>query len=144
MKPITHHLGLLVGALVFMLAVGCRDSIGPPTGAVEVSVTTTGADLGTNGYSVAIDGAAGLIIPVNDTMTLAGLSAGSHSVLLAGLVSNCATSGAANPRTGNVVAGATVQVAFSVTCVATTGSLKITIGTTGTDLPPDGYSASVD
>jgi len=145
MKPITHHRWLLVfGPLVFVLAGGCNDSIGPQIGAVEVTVRTTGADLDTNGYSVAIDGGALRVISVNDTMTLAGLSAGGHSVLLGGLASNCGTFGAANPRPVDVVAGNTAQVAFSVTCVATTGSLMVTLATTGQDWNPNGYSVSVD
>src|SRR6266851_3950707 len=145
MKPITHHRWLLVfGTLVFVLAGGCNDSIGPQIGAVEVTVRTTGADLDTNGYSVAIDGGALRVISVNDTMTLAGLSAGGHSVLLGGLASNCGTFGAANPRPVDVVAGNTAQVAFSVTCVATTGSLVVTLATTGQDWNPNGYGVSVD
>jgi Tol biopolymer transport system component len=145
MKPITHHRWLLVPAtLVFMMDAGCNDSTGPSTGAAQVTVTTIGVELDTNGYSIAIDGGVRHVIPVNDTMTLAALAAGSHSVLLAGLASNCAIAGAANPQTVNVVAGATAQVVFSVTCVATTGSLTVSIGTTGTDLDPDGYSLSVD
>ncbi len=145
MKPITHHQWLLVpAALVLMLAAGYSDSTGPSTGAVRVTVTTTGTELDTNGYSVSVDGGAGRDISVNGTMTLAGLSAGSHSVLLAGLASNCGIVAASNPRTAHVVAGATAQVAFSVACIATTGSLTVTISTTGTDLDPDGYSLSVD
>ena len=145
MKPITHHRWLLVPAtLVFAVAAGCNDSTGPSTGAAQVTVTTIGVELDTNGYSIAIDGGGGHLIPLNDTMTFTGLSAGSHGVLLAGLASNCAAQGEANPRTVNVVAGATAQVVFSVTCVTTTGSLTVTIGTTGTDLGPDGYSLSVD
>jgi len=145
MKPITHHRWLLVPAtLVFAVAAGCNDSTGPGTGAARVTVTTIGVELDTNGYSMAIDGGVRHLIPVNDTMTLARLTAGSPSVLHAGLAPNCAIAGAANPQTVNVVTGATAQVVFSVTCVATTGRLTVTIGTTGTDLDPDGYSLSVD
>lgn len=145
MKPIPHHQWLLVPAtLVFMMTAGCNDSTGPSTGAAQVTVTTIGVEVDTSRYSIAIDGGVGHVIPVNDTLTVTGLTAGSHRVLLAGLASNCAAVGEVNPRTVNVVAGATAQVAFSVTCVATTGSLTVTIGTTGTDLDPDGYSVSVD
>ena len=133
MKPITHRRWLLVAAmLVSMLAAGCNDSTGPSTGAAQVTVTTIGVELDTNGYSVAIDGGAGHLIPVNDTMTFTGLSAGSHGVLLAGLASNCATQGEANPRTVNVVAGVTARVAFSVTCVATRGRILFASDRSGT------------
>jgi len=113
------------------------------TGAVQVSVTTTGVELDTNGYSVAIDGGVRRAIPVNSAMTLSGLSAGSHNILLAELAPNCAAGGGANPRLVTVVAGDTAKVAFSVTCVAT-GSLAISIGTTGLDLDLNGYLITVD
>jgi Tol biopolymer transport system component len=76
-------------------------------------------------------------------MTLSGLSAGSHSILLAELAPNCDAGAGANPRRVTVVAGDTAKVAFSVTCVAT-GSLAISIGTTGLDLDPNGYFITVD
>ena len=108
-------------ALLVVLAAGCNESNGPNTGAIRITVTTTGAELDGNGYSIALDGSTGQAIPVNDTITLAGLSAGSHHVLLSGLAVNCAV--AANPRPVQVVGGATAQVAFSVTCVATPGRI---------------------
>ena len=111
--------------LAWLMAAGCSDSTGPKTGALQVSVTTTGAELDTNGYSVAIDGGAGRVIPSNGTVTLSGLSAGSHSVLLAGLAPNCALVGAANPRPVEVVAGQTASAAFSVTCTARTAPVDI-------------------
>ena len=75
-------------ALLLLVAAGCNDSTGPSTGAIRVTVTTTGAELDQNGYSLALDSAAGQAIPVNDTISLAGLSAGSHHVLLSGLAVN--------------------------------------------------------
>src|SRR3989442_2714824 len=113
--------------LVFgwLMCAGCSDSTGPKTGALQVAVTTTGAELKTSGYNVAIDGGVGRVIPSNGTVTLSGLSAGSHSVLLAGLAPNCAPVGAANPRSVEDVAGDTARVAFTVACVATTGSLQL-------------------
>jgi hypothetical protein len=83
--------------LLVLLAAGFSDSTGPRTGAVRVSVTTTGVEFNTNGDSVAIDGGGGRAIQVNGTTTLAGLSPGSHSVLLAGLASNCGAVDATNP-----------------------------------------------
>src|SRR5712692_8796877 len=124
--------GVLSVGLVILasVAVACGDqAVGPAIGAVQVSVTTIGVELDTNGYRVAIDGGVGRAIPVNSAMTLSGLSAGSHSILLAQLAPNCAAGGGANPRPVTVVAGDTAKVAFSVTCVAT-GSLAISIGTT--------------
>src|SRR2546422_145356 len=115
----TFRGALSVGVVILgSVAAACGDQpVGPVIGAVQVSVTTTGVELDTNGYSVAIDGGVGHAIPVNGTMTFAGLSSGSHGVLLAGLASNCGAVGAANPRSVEVVPGDTAKVAFSVTCV---------------------------
>jgi Tol biopolymer transport system component len=109
-------------ALLVLLAAGCKESNGPNTGAVRVTVVTTGAELDRNGYRLALDGGAEQAIPVNDTITLAGLSTGSHRVLLSGLAVNCAVA-AANPRAVDVVGGVTAEVAFSATCVATPGRI---------------------
>ncbi len=139
--------GVLSVGLVILgsVATACGEqAVGPAIGAVQVSVTTSGVELDTNGYSVAVDAGVGHAIPVNGTMTFTGLSAGSHSVLLAALASNCGAVGAANPRSVEVVAGDTARVAFAVTCVATTGSLVVTVSTTGADLGSDAYSVSVD
>jgi len=138
--------GVVSACLVILaLTAACGDqALGPAIGVVQVSVTTTGVELDANGYNVAIDGGVRHALPVNGTTTFPGLSPGSHSVLLAGFASNCGAVGATNPRSVEVVAGDTALVAFSVTCAATTGSLVVTVGTTGANLDPDGYSLSVD
>lgn len=116
----------LVG--LWALAAGCRDStapsLGPTTGTVQVSVTTTGLELPTNGYSVAVDSGAGHAIPVNGTMTFTGLSAGSHNLALAGIAANCAVGGV-NPRSVDVVAGGTTDVSFAITCASAARTGKI-------------------
>jgi len=139
--------GVLSAGLVILgaLAAACGDqALGPAIGVVQVSVTTTGVELDTNGYSVAIDGGGGRAIPVNGTMAFTGLSAGSHNVLLAGLASNCGAVGAANPRPVEVVAGDTAKVAFSVACVATTGAVQVSVTTSGVELDTNGYSVAID
>ncbi|MFL5954844.1 MAG: hypothetical protein ACJ76I_12135, partial [Gaiellaceae bacterium] len=111
-------------------------------GSLAVSTSTTGADLDPDGYAVAVDGGAAQAIAVNGTLTVAGLSAGSHTVTLSGLAPNCTT--ATNPQTASVTAGATVNVSFAVTCVTTHGDLAVTATTTGVELDPDGYQVNVD
>jgi Tol biopolymer transport system component len=118
-------------ALLLLLTAGCSESTGPSTGAIQLTVTTTGPELDPNGYRLAVDGEAGQAIPVNDTITLAGLSAGSHDVLLSGLAANCAVA-AANPRAVDVVGGVTADVAFAVTCVAGPGRILFVSERSGT------------
>src|SRR6266566_10080225 len=142
----TFRGALSVGVVILgSVAAACGDQpVGPVIGAGQVSVTTTGVELDTNGYRIAIDGGVGQAIPVNGTMTVTGLSAGPHNVLLAGLASNCGAAGVANPRSVKVVAGDTAHVVFSVVCAATTGSLVVTASTTGADIGSGGYRLSVD
>ncbi|MEJ7760312.1 MAG: hypothetical protein WKF55_12075 [Gemmatimonadaceae bacterium] len=133
---------LLLSAAV--LSLGCGDSTGPATGAVAVSVSTTGAavDLDPDGYSLSIDGGTGQAVAVNSAVTLADLPPGNHLVRLDGLAPNCSIQGS-NPRSVDVIAGregrSTVSVSFSVTCIPRSGSMRITITTTGVDLDPNGY-----
>jgi hypothetical protein len=60
-------------------------------------------------------------------------------VELSDLATNCTVT-EVNPGAVTVVANATVQSSFTVTCVS--GSIEIITATTGTD--PDGYAASLD
>ncbi|MFL5561399.1 MAG: metallophosphoesterase, partial [Gemmatimonadaceae bacterium] len=112
-------------------------------GSLTVSTTTTGADLDPDGYAVAVDGGAPQAITVNGTLTVAGLTAGAHTVTLSGLAANCTVSGA-NPQTVTVVAGSSVSVSLAVACVTTHGDLAVSSTTTGVELDPDGYTLTVD
>src|SRR3989441_10335395 len=142
--------GVVACGLV-LAAAGCGDSTpvgiaGPTTGVLQVTVSTSGAALPANGYTVSVDSGAGQPVPVNGKVSLAGLSAGGHSVTLYGLATNCTLSGV-NARGVEVIAGDTVVVAFSVGCIATsagTGTIRLSTTTTGVDLDPDGYRVSVD
>jgi len=114
--------GVIACGLV-LAAAGCGDSTpvgiaGRAPGVLQVSVSTSGADLPTNAYTVSVDSGAGQPAPVNGKVSLAGLNAGGHSVTLYGLATNCTLNGV-NTRVVEVIAGDTVVVAFSVGCTAT-------------------------
>ena len=118
----------------------------PTTGDLTVSAVTTGSDLDPDGYTVTVDGAQSQALGVNASVTYSGLTAADHSVQIGGIASNCTLSGA-NTQTASVPAGATAQVTFDITCAVlppTTGDLKVTTSTTGSNLDPDGYTVSVD
>jgi PKD repeat protein len=118
----------------------------PTTGDLTVSAVTTGSDLDPDGYTVTVDGGQSQALGVNASTTYSGLTATDHSVQLGGIASNCTVTNA-NPQTASVPAGATAQVTFDITCAAlppTTGDLKVTTSTTGSNLDPDGYTVSVD
>jgi len=102
------------GFLVFAVACG-SESTGPSPGSLAVTAFTTGADLDPDGYTVAIDGAAGQPLPVNGTATFSELRPGSHSVAVSDIAANCAVTGQ-NPATVTATSAATVQAAFQILC----------------------------
>src|SRR5207248_741592 len=96
--------------------------------------------------TVTVDGRASQTIGANGSVTFTGLSAGSHSVALSGVASNCTVSGGTS-RTVNVPAGGTASTTFSVSCAAPppeTGNLTVSTSTSGSNLDPDGYTVTVD
>src|SRR3989442_830526 len=112
-----HRIELVGLATLASLAVACSEPLMPRIGDVRLTVATTGADLDPDGYSVVLDGGAGLAVAVNDSRIISGLSAEGHSVLLKGLAPNCHVGGT-NPRDINVVSHETTQVSFTVACFA--------------------------
>src|SRR5437667_9428506 len=118
--------GAVIASGVLLAAAGCGDSTrvgvaGRATGVLQVIMSTTGAGLPSNGYTVSVDSSAGQLVPVNGKVSLAGLSAGYHSVTMYGAPPNCALSGA-NTRAVDVLAGDTVLVAFEVACTSVGGA----------------------
>jgi hypothetical protein len=121
-------------------------------GSLVVSTNTTGVDLGTAGYTVAVDGA-NQPVATNGSVTYTGLAIGSHSVALSGAAANC-TLTSANPQSGTVTAGAMTSVTFAVSCApigSGSGSLTVTTSTTGSNLSSTGanldaagYTVTID
>ena len=113
------------------------------TGALDVRITTTGQDLDPDGFDLDIDAGHAQAVGINATITIANLPAGPHSVGLTGLAANCTLEGE-KLRSVTVPLGGITEVSFGVTCVAGTGSLAITVVTTGPSGDSDGYEVSVD
>jgi hypothetical protein len=86
-------------------------------GSLRVVTITGGPSSDPHDYTYKLDDRSPQPIGPTASVTVDGLTAGTHSVLLGGLASNC-TPGGTNPRTVTVVAGSTVEVAFTVTCEA--------------------------
>lgn len=106
---------VLVSPLLFA-ACGDDDSSPPQTGSIQVTTTTSGDDLDTDGYTVAI-GSDSRAIGLNGSQTFTGLTPASTSVTLSGIADNCSVAGD-NPLSVNVTAGATATAAFAVQCIA--------------------------
>src|SRR5437879_5876931 len=116
------------------------------TGTLTVTASTTGSNLDPDGYTVTLDGNASTSQPLatnGGTATFNAVAAGSHSVALSGVATNCTVSGP-NPQSVTVPAGGTASASFTVTCVAQTGTLTVTASTTGSNLDPDGYTVTLD
>jgi len=90
----------------------------PPPGAIEVTTITTGENLPDDEYTVSIDQGFGSSIGINATVTISLLTPGDHEVGLGSVPANCSVAGD-NPRSVTVVAGATAQTTFNVSCVQT-------------------------
>jgi hypothetical protein len=130
-------------ALGAAIACGGDSLIAPSVGTLEITTSTTGTELDADGYTLTIDGQGETAIGANGTVQRGDLEPGNHTVLLSGIAANCTVAGE-NPSTANIVAGQLVTVAFSVTCTATTGSLRVTSSTSGLAPDADGYIISID
>lgn len=85
------------------------------TGAIEVTVSTSGPLQDSDGYTVDLDGAETRDVDPDDTVTFAGVTEGSHTVTLTGIASNCEVDDE-NPVVVNLTAGDTAEVEFDVRC----------------------------
>jgi hypothetical protein len=113
-----HNSRSLWGAACFWVVVACGRSEPTvySTGNVLVTVITTGSNLDLDGYTVALDGRVSRPLAANGaTVTFSQVDAGTHTVALSGLASNCAMH---SPREQavSVTGGAAAQVPFRVTC----------------------------
>jgi Tol biopolymer transport system component len=124
-----------------LLACGDDGSTEPTDGFIDVIVTTTGAALDPDGYTVFVD-EAGQAIGINDEMSVNGVTPGDHTVRLDDVADNCTVAGD-NPRTITVAPGTPTEVDFNVSCApALTGRLAFESARTGDfevfSMNPDG------
>jgi hypothetical protein len=122
-------------------AVACS----PTTGAIQVT-TTAGDPADPDGYRLVVDGVDLQPIAIATTVTLPGVSPGTHSVALDGVADGCQVDGD-NPRSVPVTAGDTAAVPIAVTCappLPDAGTLEVTTQTGGAEPDPDGYVFSID
>jgi Tol biopolymer transport system component len=116
----------------------------PPTsGILEIATTTTGPEPDADGYSAQVDTGPPRAIARTATLTVTDVTPGDHTIQLGEIAANCTVSGD-NPQTVTVTAGDTTTVGFSVTCIPTTGKLRITAATSGPSPDPDGYAVAID
>jgi Tol biopolymer transport system component len=134
--------GALV-ALCVSLAASCFDmepfeSVVFQSGAVRITVITTGQDLDPDGYVVLVDEVltGGRSINANGTLVIGNLRTGIRVLTLVGVAPNCAL--ANGSRSVAVSPNDTIDVAFTSSC-SNMATLRVTVETTGVDPDPDGH-----
>jgi Bacterial Ig-like domain (group 1)/Bacterial Ig-like domain (group 3) len=142
--------GMLFLALVS--STGCGgdatdpDDDDPASGAIHVTVSTTGADADPDGYVAILDGTGPTLpLPATGSADFSNVAVGGHTMTLSGVQSNCGVDGAF--RSVTVTDGATATVSFTVTCAGppqTVGSIRVITSTIGPNPDPDGYQFAID
>ncbi len=146
MSPAVHlHLKKLIlwAAPLAGLACGGDGGTDVVLPSLRITTATSGVEADLDGFSVSIDGQAPRPIAASGSITIERLAEGRHTVELSGIAANCALGGE-NPRSVNVVSGATATVAFGITCSAGTGSIQVVTTTTGASTDPDGFALLLD
>jgi hypothetical protein len=103
-----------LGTSVALLA--CADYLAiSSSGSIRITLSTSGSAPQPDGYRIIVDRREVRAVAANGAVTLTGVSAGTHSVALEGLVSNCVVSGP-NPRRVTVGSDGTANLVFLVSC----------------------------
>jgi TolB protein len=138
---------IILGAAA-MLASGCGESpeepAPPATGRLGIRVSTNAAsiDADADGYSVTVNTSPARAISVRGDLTTIDLPVGAYQLRLEGLAPNCSVDGPAELLV-DVIADATATAAFSVSCVANTGTVRVTTVSSGPDAATNFYSLNL-
>jgi YVTN family beta-propeller protein len=130
-------------AVIASLFGACSTSPSAPAG-LRLSVTTTGEEQDYDGYVYSLDGNPPAPLGQNASVTVVGLDAGTHQLVINGVAGNCTLAGGPT-RSIALRGGDTTDVQLAVACIAIPmpAALRITTITTG-DPDPDGYTYSLD
>jgi hypothetical protein len=111
---------------VLFSTTACNEPIDVATGEIALTVITTGVDIDANGYSVRVAPGSNRRIGPTETITLSRLLPGLYTLQLSGMATNCMLQGD-DPGPVTVQAGQTTEVEFAITCIATTGSVRVEV-----------------
>jgi hypothetical protein len=126
---------LVPAALTCAALLSCAEPLEPPrqeiipTGTLEITVVTEGAEPDTDGYLVTVDIASTRWAPNSSEVFRSTVPAGSHVVRVTDLAAHCFARGV-NPRTVTVQPGATMTASFVVIC-RSMGVIQFQVTTTG-------------
>ena len=130
-------------AATLLLAVACSDPTGPSTGAVLLSLSSTGLDVDPDGYHVSLDDASPRPAPANGELLFENVEPGLHQLRLSGAATNCTVEGGP-VRDVTVEVRSTAVTAYQLSCVERVGAMTVSVVTTGADQDPDGYFVAID
>ena len=128
-------------ALAAILSFGCNDILGPSVGALDVTVSTTGVDVDTDGYIVTVAGTVRQVAN-NASVVFTGIPPGEYPVVVDGVDPNCSVTG--NNQLVKIATTRPSRVSLAITCILRTGGIRVAVTTTGADLDADGYGLAVD
>lgn len=136
-----HRLSFVV-AVASLFSACSTDPSSPAT--LRLSVTTTGANQDSDGYVYSLDGNPPALLGQNASVTVSGLDAGVHQLVINGVADNCTLDGELT-RSIALRGGDTTEVELAVACVAIPSPAALQITTTTSGEPdPDGYTYSLD
>jgi YVTN family beta-propeller protein len=95
-----------------LLHVGCLSAF-----SIRLTTVTSGGDPDVDGYTYSIDGAAPGVIGSNATVTVDGILAGTHNVVIGGVATNCSVAGGLN-HSVTVTPTAPADLQLTVACIA--------------------------
>jgi hypothetical protein len=111
---------------------GVADVSGPHTDAasIEVPTATSGPHPGSDGYTVSLNDSGVEQVGVIDTLVIAAVPRGTHTITLAGVADNCMVD-QGNARSVEVKAATSSRVGFDVVCALPATGIRVTVTTTG-------------
>lgn len=110
----------------------------PPGAAIlRLTTMTTGGDPDVDGYTYALDGDAPIAIGSNTSITVNGLTPGTHQLVIGGIAGNCTLAGGTT-RAVTLTSGATLDLQLSVTCQGSSPTIVATV-----PLPERPYGVAV-
>ncbi|HEV8597851.1 MAG TPA: hypothetical protein VGQ69_00665 [Gemmatimonadales bacterium] len=136
----------VLGLTVVLL--GCSDTPSAPQapesalGNLAITTSTTGTDIGQDGYQVFLDGDFVQYIGPNDLITLSSLSSRKHLLKLGGILPNCWRLGPSVLET-SIPASGTARARFEFACTRPNTFLVTTRTVTAGRPAPDSLPATV-
>lgn len=133
---------IAVGTFLLIATIAACDEAVTPRGPGSLFINSSATNIEPQNvfvYRIAVDGGTPREIFVldNDTLQLNGMSPGPHTVEMTGVPAIC--NAGELKRNVSLKGDDTAKVFFNIVCTRTTGDVRVSVTTTGTDPDLDGY-----